>query len=102
MKSRIAVNALNNAVAWREDVAGHLLHSDGGSPYRSRKHVHTLARHPMVGSMGRVGAARDNANMASFFSLLPKNVLDRQTWVTREELGIAIATWIERTYQCRQ
>ncbi len=29
--------------------------------------------------MGRVGAAGDNAAMESFFSLLQKNVLDRQT-----------------------
>ena len=36
--------------------------------------------------------------MESFFSLLQKNVLDRQVWATREELRIAIVTWIERTY----
>ena len=52
----------------------------------------------MVGSMGRVGAAGDNAAMESFFSLLQKNVLDRRRWNTREELRIAIVTWIERTY----
>jgi putative transposase len=55
----------------------------------------------MVGSMGRVGAAGDNAAMESFFSLLQKNVLDRRTWTTREELRIAIITWIERTYNRR-
>ena len=38
----------------------------------------------MVGSMGRVGAAGDNAAMESFFSLLQKNVLDRRRWDTRE------------------
>jgi hypothetical protein len=32
----------------------------------------------MVGSMGRVGAAGDNAAMESFLSLLQKNVLDRR------------------------
>jgi transposase InsO family protein len=36
--------------------------------------------------------------MESFFALLQKNVLDRRTWATREELRIAIVTWIERTY----
>ena len=51
----------------------------------------------MVGSMGRVGAAGDNAAMESFFSLLQKNVLDRHPWGTCEELRIAIVTWIERT-----
>jgi transposase InsO family protein len=32
--------------------------------------------------MGRVGACADNAAMESFFSLLQKNVLDRQRWTT--------------------
>jgi transposase InsO family protein len=102
MKSRIAVNALNNAVARRGHVAGCVLHTDRGSQFRSRKLVHALARHNMVGSMGRVGAAGDNAAMESFFALLQKNVLDRRTWTTREELRIAIVTWIERTYHRRR
>src|SRR5690606_7153553 len=50
------------------------------------------------GSMGKVGAAGDNAAMESFFALLQKNVLDRKRWRIREELRIAIITWIERTY----
>ena len=49
--------------------------------------------------MGRVGAASDNTAMESFFSLLQKNVLDQRRWETREQLRIAIVTWIERTYQ---
>ena len=52
--------------------------------------------------MGRVGACGDNAAMESFFSLLQKNVLDRQTWTTRQELRVAIVTWIERTYHRRR
>ncbi|WP_345301017.1 IS3 family transposase, partial [Gordonia humi] len=102
MKSRLAVIALNNAVARRGDVAGCVVHSDRGSQFRSRKFVHALNRHAMVGSMGRVGAAGDNAAMESFFSLLQRNVLDRRTWTTREELRIAIVTWIERTYHRRR
>ena len=57
--------------------------------------MHALNRHEMVGSMGRVGAAGDNAAMESFFSLLQRNVLDRRRWDTREEPRIAIVTWIE-------
>jgi putative transposase len=106
MKSRIAVAALNSAVARRRadgaDVAGCVLHTDRGSQFRSRKFVGQLNRHHMVGSMGRVGAAGDNAAMESFFALLQKNVLDRRRWNTREELRIAIVTWIERTYHRRR
>lgn len=36
--------------------------------------------------------------MESFFSLLQKNVLDRQSWRTRLELRLAIVSWIEGTY----
>ena len=48
--------------------------------------------------MGRVGACGDNAAMESFFSLLQKNVLDRKSWGTREELRLAIVHWIEARY----
>ncbi len=106
MKSRLAVAALSNAVARRRaegaDVAGCIVHSDRGSQFRSRRYVHALARHGLVGSMGRVGAAGDNAAMESFFALLQNNVLDRQSWATRDELRIAIVTWIERTYHRRR
>ena len=102
MKSRLAVAALNNAVARRDDVAGCIVHSDRGSQFRSRKFVHAISRHDMVGSMGRVGAAGDNAAMESFFTLLQRNVLDRRYWATRDQLRIAIVTWIERTYHRRR
>lgn len=61
-----------------------------------------MNRHDLVGSMGRVGAAGDNAAMESFFSLLQRNVLDRRSWDTREQLRIAIVAWIERTYHRRR
>jgi putative transposase len=64
--------------------------------------VRTLKHNGLVGSMGRVGACGDNAAMESFFSLLQKNVLDRQRWQTRDELRLAIVTWIERTYHRRR
>jgi len=52
--------------------------------------------------MGRVGTCADNAAMESFFSLLQKNVLNRRRWDSREELRLAIITWIERTYHRRR
>ena len=102
MKARLAVNALDNALSRRRDAAGCIVHSDRGSQFRSRKFVHALNRHHLIGSMGQVGAAGDNAAMESFFALLQKNVLDRKRWRTREELRIAIVSWIERTYHRRR
>ena len=102
MKSRLAVQALRNAVAMRGDIAGCVVHSDRGSQFRSRKFVRELRRHQMVGSMGRVASCGDNAAMESFFALLQKNVLNRHSWATRDDLRIAIVTWIERTYHRRR
>ena len=102
MKARLAVKALDNALTRRRDAAGCIVHSDRGSQFRSRRFVHALNHHHLIGSMGKVGAAGDNAAMESFFALLQKNVLDRKRWQTREELRIAIITWIERTYHRRR
>ena len=102
MPATLAVTALRTAIARRAPEAGLLVHSDRGSQFRSRKFCRTLREHDLVGSMGRVGAAGDNAAMESFFALLQKNVLNRQTWATRDELRFAIITWIERTYNRRR
>jgi len=102
MKARLVVAAIEMAVARRTSVAGCILHSDRGSQFRARKVHRALARHGMVGSMGQVGSASDNAAMESFFALLQKNVLNRRTWGTRDDLRIEIITWIERTYHHRR
>jgi transposase InsO family protein len=52
--------------------------------------------------MSRAGACGDNAAMESVFALLQKNVLDRQRWESRDQLRLAIITWIERTYHRRR
>ena len=102
MKARLVVAAIETAVARRGDVAGCILHSDRGSQFRARKVHRALARHRMVGSMGQVGTAADNAAMESFFALLQRNVLDRRRWRTRGELAYAVSFWIEHTYNRRR
>jgi transposase InsO family protein len=101
MTADLAVAALRMAIQRRRP-AGTTVHSDRGSQFRSRRFVLELHRHGLVGSMGRVGAAGDNAAMESFFALLQKNVLNTRTWATRLELRLAIVTWIERTYHRRR
>ena len=102
MTAQLAVSALRNAIALRDPSGTLVVHSDRGSQFRSAAFVRTLKDHGLAGSMGRVGACGDNAAMESFFALLQKNVLDRQRWSTREELRLAIITWIERTYHRRR
>lgn len=101
MKASLAVRALRNAISLRAPVAT-IVHSDRGSQFRSAKFVRALRDAGLQGSMGRVGACADNAAMESFFSLLQKNVLNRQRWSSREELRLAIVNWIEATYHRRR
>ena len=103
MTAQLAVDALTNAIQTRRPGAGcTVVHSDRGSQFRSHVFVQTLRRHGLRGSMGRVGACADNAAMESFFALLQKNVLNRQRWTTRQQLRLAILTWIEATYHRRR
>ncbi|MEW1819102.1 IS3 family transposase [Streptomyces diastaticus] len=101
MKSSLAVSALESVVAAaaRSPAASSTpiadLHSAQGSTWPF-SHVTALS------ARCRAGAAGDNAAMESFFALLQKNVLDRRSWRTRNELRIAIVTWIERTYHRRR
>lgn len=101
MTATLAVAALRNAVAMRSP-AGTVVHSDRGSQFRSRRFVHALSANGLRGSMGRVGACADNAVGESFFALLQRTVLNRRHWATREELRLAIGTWIEGTYHRRR
>ena len=101
MKASLAVSALRMAIS-RRDPVGTIVHSDRGSQFRSKKFVRVLANNDLIGSMGRVGACGDDAAMEPFFSLLQNNVLDTRRWVTREDLRLAIVTWIERTYHRRR
>jgi transposase InsO family protein len=101
MTAELACSALRNAIALR-DPSATVVHSDRRSQFRSHAFVKVLREAKLTGSMGRVGACGDNAAMESFFALLQKNVLDRQTWTSREELRLAIVTWIEKTYHRRR
>lgn len=91
MGARLTLDALDSAVSRSGSVPGCIVHSGRGSQFRADSFVEALEEHHLIGSMGRVGAATDNAAMESFFSLLQKNVLDRNHWRTREELRIAIS-----------
>jgi transposase InsO family protein len=79
MTSGLAVAALHSAITLRRP-EGTICHSDRGSQFRSRAFTRTLKNNGLRGSMGRVGAAGDNARIDSFYSLLQNNVLDSKKW----------------------
>jgi putative transposase len=102
MTASLAVSALRQAVARRRPKGIVVVHSDRGGQFRARSFVAVLKAAGLVGSMGRVASAGDNAAMESFHSLLQKNVLDRHRWATRDDLTHATLFWIEHTYNRRR
>jgi len=102
MTAELATSALRSAIARRQPKGTLVIHSDRGGQFRARSFRTLLKAHDLTGSMGRVAAAGDNAAMESFYSLLQKNVLNRRTWTTRDELHFEIVHWIEHTYNRRR
>lgn len=104
MKTRVAVNAVQRGRSPRRPSRGRGMHG----PLQPRQPVPIEATRrgtqaPEPDRLdGPLGAAGDNAAMESFFALLQTNVLNRQRRRTREELRLAIVTWIERTYPRRR
>jgi len=81
---------------------GVIHHSDHGSQYTSLAFGKTLREAGLVGSMGSVGDANDNAMAESFFATLKTELLDRQRWMTRMQLRAAIFDYIEVFYNRRR
>lgn len=52
----------------------------------------------LLGSMGKVASAYDNALMESFWGSMQIELLDRRAWATRSELATAMFDWIEAFY----
>jgi putative transposase len=103
MTARLATAALRSAVARRQPARVVIVHSDRGGQFRSRLFRAALTAAELQGSMGRVASAADNAAMESFYSLLQKNVLNRNNrWTTRDQLHNEIVHWIEHTYNRRR
>jgi len=66
--------------------------------YTSWLFGHRLREAGLLGSMGKIACAYDNALMESFWSSMQIELLDRRYWTTRTELAQAIFEWIEAFY----
>lgn len=98
IRSELVVDALEMARWRRRPEPGTIVHSDRGSQYTSWIFGHRLREAGLLGSMGRVASSVDNTMMESFWSTMQRELLDRQTWSSRAELGAAIFEWIEAWY----
>ena len=98
MRSELVVDALQMAIWRRNNPEGTIVHSDHGTQYTSWAFGRRLRAAGLLGSMGSVGDAFDNAVAESFFGTLQLELLDRRPWSSRTELAAAMFEWIECFY----
>jgi putative transposase len=98
MRAELVADAIDMATWRRRPLAGAIAHSDHGSNYCSWVFGQRLRNAGLLGSMGTVGDALDNAVAESFFASLQCELLDRHHWPTRAGLTRAIFSWIETFY----
>jgi putative transposase len=99
LRAELVVDALDMA-CWRQrpHPGRTVHHSDHGTQYTSWAFGQRLRSAGLLGSMGTVGDALDNAVAESFFATLQTELLDRHRWTSRRQLAQAIFEWIEVFY----
>ena len=96
--AELVLAALEMALWNRQPAEGLIHHSDHGSQYTSLAFGQGLERSSVLGSMGSVGDALDNAVAESFFATLQTELLDRYDWPTRQSLRSAMFEFIHVFY----
>ncbi len=100
LRTELVVDALEMAVWRRRPPQGRTVHhGDHGAQYTSWAFGQRLRIAGLLGSMGSVGDALDNAVAESFFATIQTELLDRREhWETRRQLACAIFDFIECFY----
>lgn len=97
LRAELVVDALEMARRRRRP-DGTTVHSDHGAQYTSWVFGQRLRHAGLLGSMGTVGDALDNAVAESFFASLQCELLDRHHWPTRAGLAQAMFHYVEAFY----
>jgi putative transposase len=99
IRAELVVDAVQMALWRRRPPPGRTVHhSDHGCQYTSWAFGRRLRAAGLLGSMGSIGDAFDNAVAESFFGTLQLELLDEHRWDTRAQLASAIFEWIEAWY----
>jgi len=96
MRTDLVLDALRMALTRREHGADVDLihHSDAGSQYTSFAFQQVLDDHHVLGSIGSVGDAYDNALAESFVDTFKTELIADRVWRTRTQLELAIVEWV--------
>jgi putative transposase len=69
-------------------------HSDAGSQYTSFDYTQTLDDAGVLGSIGTVGDAYDNATAESFVDTFKTELVTDRSWTSRSQLELAIVKYV--------
>jgi putative transposase len=96
MRTDLVLDALRMALTRRDAGADVQLihHSDAGSQYTSYAFQQVLDDHRVLGSIGSVGDAYDNAMAESFVDSFKTELISDRVWRTRSQLELAIVEWV--------
>jgi putative transposase len=98
MTTDLALHALLSAVWRRKPKHRVLIHSDQGSQFIGKEWQSFLSKHNLDASMSRRGNCHDNAAAESFFHLLKRERIRRQTYLTRDAARQDMFDYIEMFY----
>jgi len=102
LQSRLAVQALEMAIAQRQPPPGLVHHSDQGIQYAAAEYVALLAQQRMTPSMSRPANPFDNARCESFIKTLKQEEIYCHRYRDLEDLRLHIREFIEEYYnRCR-
>ena len=96
MRTDLVLDALRMALSRRRPGADVQLvhHSDAGSQYTSYAFTQVLDDHGVLGSIGSVGDAYDNALAESFVDSFKTELIADRVWRTRTQLELAIVEYV--------
>lgn len=98
LAARLAITALERAIAARQPLPGLVHHSDRGIQYASHDYVALLKEHKMTPSMSRPANPYDNAFCESFMKTLKQEEIYCHRYRDREELETHLQEFLEGYY----
>lgn len=98
LAARLAVAALEQAIAGRQPPPGVVHHSDRGVQYASQEYMEVLANHDMTPSMSRPANPYDNACCESFMKTLKQEEIYCRDYRDLPELSAHLEEFIDRYY----
>lgn len=96
MRTTLVLDALRMALHQRQPGADVALvhHSDAGSQYTSIDYTQTLDDAGVLGSIGTVGDAYDNALAESFVDSFKTELIADRVWATRSQLELSVVEYV--------